>query len=200
MNNAADLAVEGNVLFSVEHGLPRWPELCVVCGESCVETCEFYSVVEVNRGTRFAHDVRGTHIFQVPVHATVKDCRAKLLHPKPLWAYLPPLLFGVAVGAFMGYIAKPDWASRMGAFTIFGAIAAFIGWIPVLVIFDSALEIDELGGTDCVARFKDQAYARRFAELNPDLVKPITRPAWDISINLFPKRKKAQVVGKPRLP
>ena len=189
MSSEGDLVTAGNVLFSVASGLPRWPELCVVCGKACVETYELYSIVEVGAGTRLAHDVRGTRSFQVPVHATVKDCRSKLLQPKPFWAYLPPLLFGLAVGAFMGYIAKPDWGSRMGAFTIFGAIAAFVGWVPMLIIFDSALEIHELGGADCVAGFKDQAYAQRFAELNRGIVRPITRPSWDISINIFPKRK-----------
>ena len=188
MADDADLAPEGSVLFSVTSRLPHWPSTCVVCGVACSETTELHSVARADSGTRFAHDVRGTRSFPVPVHATVKDCRSKLLHPTPIWAYLPPILFGLGVGSFMGYIAKPDWNDRMGAFTIFGAIAVFIGWAPMLVAFSPALKIRELGGADYIADFKDQHNALLFVALNRDIVRQIPRPSWDI--DLFSTHKK----------
>jgi hypothetical protein len=187
MQGDDSLVTEGSVMFRAVK-LPQWPPICVVCGLACSEATEFYSVVKVYVGTRFAHDVRGTRSFQVPVHATVKDCRAKLLHPRPLWVYFAAVLFGLAVGACMGFIAKPDWNDRMGAFTIFGAIAGIVGWGAALIVFQPALEIRELGGADYLAGFKDQSYAQRFAELNRDIVRSIQRPSWDIDI--IPKRRK----------
>ncbi|HEY4128786.1 MAG TPA: hypothetical protein VGN70_12115 [Gammaproteobacteria bacterium] len=187
MQNDADLAAEGSVMFSVAARLPQWPPNCVVCGQACSETAELWSVAEADAGTRFAHDIRGIRSFQVPVHATVKDCRAKLLRPMPLWARLAYVLFGSAVGAYMGYIAKPDWGDRMAAFTIFGALAGSVGWGVAKIGLSPALAIRELGGADYIADFRDQAHAQRFAELNRDMVMPIRRPSWDIDI--FPKRK-----------
>ncbi|HEY3858902.1 MAG TPA: hypothetical protein VGM47_04745 [Gammaproteobacteria bacterium] len=180
------LATDGSVMFRAVK-LPQWPPTCVVCGQACSEVTELYSVVEVDVGTRLAHDIRGIRSFQVPVHATVKDCRVKLLHPRPFRAYFAPVLFGLAVGACMGFIAKPDWNDRMGAFTIFGVLAGFIAWGAVQIIIRPALEIRELGGADYLAGFKDQSYAQRFAELNRDIIIPIQRPSWDIDI--FPRRK-----------
>lgn len=190
MANDESLVTEGSVLFSVASGLPQWPPLCVVCGEACGELSELYSVFEVARGSSLSHDVRGTRSFQVPVHMVVKNCRRKLMHPKPIWAYLLCMLVGITAGALMGYIAKPDWPSRMGAFGTFGVIAAILAWLPVAVVFRSALAIRELGGADYIADFKDQACAQRFAELNRAIVSPIRRPNWDVSISLFPKRRK----------
>lgn len=190
MNTPTDqLEGQGSVRFRVAGHGPQWPEVCVVCGQACGEYRELYSTAEVGSG-RSSRTVRGIRSFQVPVHATAKDCYRKLLHPAPLWALAIPFLTGAGGGAVMAAIAKPDWGSRIGAFLAFGGIAFFLGYVPRVFMFRPALAFRELGGVDYIADFQDETYAKRFAELNRDVVQPWQAIPWDISINLFPKRKK----------
>lgn len=183
------LEVNGNVHFRMNGNGPRWPQQCVVCGDTCVETREVFSTRDVYFG-RFSYTIKGLNSFLVPVHVTAKGCERLLRHPIPLWAQIAWMLAGLAVGVFMGAIAKPDWGSRGGAFLIFGGIGLIIARVPVIVMFESPLDIKEIDGPEFFASFKDESYALRFAELNQaDVIAPWKRPAWDISINLFPKRK-----------
>lgn len=184
------LEVNGNVRFRVtEHG-PKWPEQCVVCGETCIETREFDSTAEKKIGNRLYWTAKGAHSFKVPVHATTRDCYRKLKHPMPLWGQAAWVLGGLLGGAFMGAIARPDWKDRIGAFVIFGSIALLIARIIVGAAFPRGLIIHDLGALGYVASFNDEIHAQRFAELNKDAVEPWHRSPWNISINLFPWRKK----------
>lgn len=184
------LVVNGNVRFTVTQHGPRWPRQCVVCGETCVETRELDSTAEKNKGYQLYWTVKGARSFEVPVHVTAGDCYRKLIHPMPLWAQAAWVLIGLSGGALMGAIARPDWNDRIGAFVIFGSIALLLAWASVGAAFQPGLEIQDLGALGYVASFKDEAYAQRFAELNRDVVQPWHRIPWDISINLFPWRKK----------
>lgn len=186
----APLEVNGNVRFRVtDHDL-QWPPLCVVCGEACAETRELDSTVEKNKGYRLYWTAKGARSFMVPVHVTTRDCYRKLLHPMPLWAQFAWVFAGLSGGAVMGAIARPDWNDRIGAFVIFGAIALLLAWSVVGSVFQPGLAIEDLGELGYVASFKDESYARRFVELNRDVAEPWQRASWDISINLFPWRKK----------
>lgn len=184
------LEVNGTVRFRVTGHIPRWPQQCVICGETCVETCELDSTAERNLGYKLYWTVKGARSFEVPVHVTTRDCYRKLNHPMPLWGQAAWVLVGLLGGAFMGALARPDWNDRIGAFIIFGCIALLIARVIVGSAFQRGLVIQDLGTLGYVASFKDDAYAQRFAELNRDMVEPWHRIPWDISINLFAWRKK----------
>lgn len=184
------LVVNGNVRFCVSGRGPRWPQQCVVCGETCVETRELASTAEKNIGNRLYWTVKGARSFEVPVHVTARDCYRKLIHPMPLWAHVAWVLIGLSGGALMGAVARPDWNDRVGAFVIFGGIALLLARVIVGAGFQLSLAIQDLGALGYVASFKDETYAQRFAELNRDVAQPWHRIPWDISINLFPWRKK----------
>ena len=184
------LVVNGNVRFTVAQHSPRWPQQCVVCGETCAETRELASTAEKNKGYQIFWTVKGARSFEVPVHVTAMDCYRKLIHPMPLWAQAAWVLIGLSGGALMGAVTRPDWSDRIGAFVIFGGIALLLARVFVGAGFQPDLEIQDLGALGYVASFKDEAYAQRFAELNRDVAQPWHRIPWDISINLFFWRKK----------
>lgn len=159
----------GGVAFTAEGVVPKWPENCVVCGKYCAETAKFYS----RRTVRFANfqwTVK-SRSFLVPVHKTQGTCLDRLRSPVPAWIWLMAASVALGAGGFMSYIAHPIPSDRLGAFIVFGAVGFCVTLLPIIYSFPPSLEIND-GSEGCYyANFKDKDYARRFAALNPELVR-----------------------------
>lgn len=176
----------GTVPFKMTGHLPKWPQECVVCGQSCVETHELRSRVPSRRNqSLFA---RGTRSFSVPVHVSEGDCLAKLKRPIPLLVIGGELVLAAVVGGIASTFVRPEPAARIFVFCVGTIMAIFPIWMVVLDRYPPYVEIWENSGVDYSAGFRRQSFARKFAELNQDIVSDAHAPDWDVSINVLPKR------------
>lgn len=187
MEQPDPLESEGNVHFRMTGHLPKWPQECVVCGRYCVETHEVRSQATPRRGQPLFE--RGIRTFQVPLHANDPGCLGKLRHPQPLGIILSVVVLAAALGVFASTFVRPEWPARIFVFCVVTVMAVFPIWMLVLDRYPPFVSIWESGGVDYTVGFRRESFARKFADLNRDIIQPWHRPKGDISINVFPRKQ-----------
>lgn len=168
---------EGSVPFRVLNHRPQWPQLCVVCSLPCAENVALDSVTKqraYSKGGRGYKVVKGLQSFNVPVHTNNTGCLTKLRHPAPLWTKAVAVLVGISVGAGLIWIVKPDGTRLMVDMIMIGFGAWFAAQLSANALYPPYLTIWEEAGADYRAVFRDKAYARKFADLNHDIL--LTEP------------------------
>lgn len=181
------LEFEGNVHFRMLGHLPKWPQECVVCGRPCVETYEVRSQVTPRRGQPPFE--RGIRTFPVPLHTHDADCLGKFRHPQPLGIILSVVVLAAAIGVVASTFVRPEWPARIFVFCVGTVMALFPIWMFVLDRYPPYAGIWESGGVDYTVGFRRESFARKFAELNRDIIQPWHRLKGDISINIFPRKQ-----------
>lgn len=178
---------EGNVHFRMTGHLPKWPQECVVCGRPCLETFEVRSQVTAHRGQPLFE--RGTRTFPVPLHANNADCISKFRHPQPLGIILSAVVLAAVVGFAASTFVRPDLPARIFVFCV-GTIMALVPvWMLVLDRYPPYASIWESGGVDYTVGFRHESLARKFADLNREIIQSWHRPKGDISVNIFPRKQ-----------
>ena len=187
MEQPDPLELGGNVHFRMTGHLPKWPQECVVCGRPCVETYEVRSQVTPHRGQPLFE--RGIRTFLVPLHSNDADCLGKFRHPQPLGVILGAVVLAAAMGLVATTFVRPELAARIFVFCLGTVIGLLPIWMLVLDRYPPYASIWESGGVDYTVGFRREPFARKFAELNHDIIQPWQKPKGDISINIFPRKQ-----------
>jgi hypothetical protein len=173
------LIEQGNVPFRVLKRHPQWPQQCVVCSLPCAESVQLDSVTKqkaYSKGGKGYTVVKGLQSFQVPVHMNNAGCLTKLRRPSPLWTKVLATVASVSVGAILIWIVKPSSAKLM----IDMIMLAFGVWVVAMfsinALYPPYLTIWEEIGADYNAVFSDKAYARKFADMNRDILRTEPTP------------------------
>ncbi len=187
MEQQDPLELDGDVHFKMTKHLPRWPQECVVCGQLCMETYEVRSQASPRPGQPPFE--RGIRTFPVPVHTNNADCLRKLRRPQPLSIILGTAALAAAVGLGASTFVRPELPARIFVFCVGTIMAFFPIWMLVLDRYPPYVSIWESNGVDYGVGFRHESFARKFVELNQDIVQPWHRLKGDISINVFPKKE-----------
>ncbi len=179
------LESDGNVRFKMSGHLPRWPQECVVCSQYCAETREVYSRVEPQN--RYSFGGRGIRSFPVPLHVSNPDCMHRFRFLAPASVYLLLLSIMLGVGWVASTFARPGWPAHLFVFSFAAIVAGLIAVLPLSDRYQPYVLIFEYLDGEYTVGFKYEAYARKFVELNRDIVLPFDRLKWDVSINVLPK-------------